>query len=101
MPDFIFDNTVLSNFAAVGRTALISSFFENNAFTTIEVVDELRRGIVGPPPTFGTPKKYIGGTGDQQWEQPRSNNAAGHGTGCGCKWRARHPTPLFVSVNGR
>jgi predicted nucleic acid-binding protein len=45
MPDFIFDNTVLSNFAAIGRTALISSFFENNAFTTIEVVDELRRGI--------------------------------------------------------
>jgi len=45
MPDFIFDNTVLSNFAAIGRTDLLAGLFKGNAFTTVEVVEELRRGI--------------------------------------------------------
>ena len=45
MPDFIFDNTVLSNFAAIGKVDLLAKRFEKNAFTTIEVMDELKRGI--------------------------------------------------------
>jgi len=45
MPDFIFDNTVLSNFAAIGKVDLLAKHFEKNAFTTIEVMDELKRGI--------------------------------------------------------
>jgi len=45
MPDFIFDNTVLSNFAAIGKVDLLAKHFENNAFTTIEVMDKLKRGI--------------------------------------------------------
>jgi predicted nucleic acid-binding protein len=45
MPDFIFDNTVLSNFAAIGKADLLAKLFEKNAFTTIEVMDELKRGI--------------------------------------------------------
>jgi predicted nucleic acid-binding protein len=45
MPDFIFDNTVLSNFAAVGKADLLAKLFEKNAFTTIEVMDERKRGI--------------------------------------------------------
>ena len=45
MPDFIFDNTVLSNFAAIGKVDLLAKHFKKNAFTTIEVMDELKRGI--------------------------------------------------------
>jgi predicted nucleic acid-binding protein len=45
MPDFIFDNTVLSNFAAIGKVDLLATQFDENAFTTIEVMDELKRGI--------------------------------------------------------
>ena len=42
MPDFIFDNTVLSNFAAIGKVDLLAKLFRKNAFTTIEVVNELK-----------------------------------------------------------
>ncbi len=45
MLGFIFDNTVLSNFAAIGKTELLAKLFQKNAFTTIEVVEELKRGI--------------------------------------------------------
>ncbi len=45
MPDFIFDNSVLSDFAAISRTELLARLFKNNGFTTFEVVEELRRGI--------------------------------------------------------
>lgn len=45
MPDFIFDNTVLSNFAAIGKVDLLAKHFKKNAFTTIEVMDELKRGL--------------------------------------------------------
>jgi predicted nucleic acid-binding protein len=45
MPYFIFDNTVLSNFTAIGKADLLAKLFEKNAFTTIEVMDELKRGI--------------------------------------------------------
>lgn len=45
MPDFIFDNTVLSNFAAIGKVDLLAKLFMKNSFTTIEVMDEVKRGI--------------------------------------------------------
>ena len=45
MPDFIFDNTIPSNFAAIGKVDLLAKHFEKNAFPTIEVMDELKRGI--------------------------------------------------------
>ena len=48
MPDFIFDNTVLSNFAAIGKVDLLAKHFEKNAFTTIEVMDNeaLKRATI-------------------------------------------------------
>lgn len=45
MPDNIFDTTVLSNLAAVGRQDLLEKRYRNVALTTVEVSDELRRGL--------------------------------------------------------
>jgi predicted nucleic acid-binding protein len=45
MPDYIFDTTVLSNFAVAGRSELLERRYRGVAFTTAEVGDELRRGV--------------------------------------------------------
>ena len=45
MPDYIFDTTVLSNLAAVGRLDLLEKRYREMAYTTVEVSDELRRGL--------------------------------------------------------
>jgi len=45
MPDFIFDTTVLSNFASTGYIDLLGRRYAGVAFTTVEVADELRRGV--------------------------------------------------------
>jgi len=45
MPDYIFDTTVLSNLATVGRLDLLEKRYRNAALTTVEVSDELRRGL--------------------------------------------------------
>ena len=45
MPDYVFDTTVLSNFAAAGRLDLLEKRYRGVAFTTIEVSDELRKGL--------------------------------------------------------
>jgi predicted nucleic acid-binding protein len=44
MPEYIFDATVISNFAAVERLDLLEKRYRGRAFTTIEVGDELRKG---------------------------------------------------------
>jgi predicted nucleic acid-binding protein len=45
MPEYIFDTTVLSNLAAVGRLDLLKTRYGDIAFTTVEVGDELRKGL--------------------------------------------------------
>jgi predicted nucleic acid-binding protein len=45
MPDYIFNTTALSNFAAVNRVDLPAGQYRERAFTTLEVSDELRRGL--------------------------------------------------------
>jgi predicted nucleic acid-binding protein len=45
MPDTIFDTTVLSNLAAVDRLDLLEKRYRQIAVTTVEVSDELRRGL--------------------------------------------------------
>lgn len=45
MPDYVFNTTALSNFAAAGCLDLLVARYQGSAFTTIEVGDELRRGI--------------------------------------------------------
>ena len=45
MPDYVFDTTVLSNFAAAGRIDLLEQRYLGIAYTTVEVCDELRKGV--------------------------------------------------------
>jgi predicted nucleic acid-binding protein len=45
MPDYILDTTALSNFAAAGRIDLLGKRYGGKAFTTVEVVDELNKGV--------------------------------------------------------
>ena len=40
----IVDNTVLSNFALIGREDILSKVLKNNFFVTEEVIEELKRG---------------------------------------------------------
>ena len=41
----IFDNTVLSNFAAVDRVSLLEQLYRGRAYTTLMVVDEIQSGL--------------------------------------------------------
>jgi predicted nucleic acid-binding protein len=45
MRDYVFDTTVLSNFASTGRLDLLDTRYRGGAFTTVEVTNELRRGV--------------------------------------------------------
>jgi predicted nucleic acid-binding protein len=45
MRNYIFDTTVLSNFASTGRLDLLDTRYSRVAFTTVEVTGELRRGV--------------------------------------------------------
>lgn len=45
MPDYIFDTTALSNFDLVGKFKLLEKRYRSCGFTSIEVIDELRRGV--------------------------------------------------------
>jgi hypothetical protein len=45
MPEYIFDTTVLSNFASAHRLDLLEGRYRGVVFTTLEVSNELRRGI--------------------------------------------------------
>ena len=45
MREYIFDATVLSNFAAAGHLVVLKARYRGVGFTTIEVSDELRRGV--------------------------------------------------------
>ena len=45
MPEYIFNTTALSNFSAAGRLDLLAERYRGLAFTTVEVGDELRKGV--------------------------------------------------------
>jgi len=45
MPDYIFNTTALSNFAAANRVELLKAEYQHIAFTTTEICDELRKGL--------------------------------------------------------
>lgn len=45
MPDYIFDTTVLSNFASSESLYLLDTRYRGLAFTTVEVMGELWRGV--------------------------------------------------------
>jgi predicted nucleic acid-binding protein len=56
MPDYIFNTTALSNFAAARRLDLLKTRYRGIAFTTVEVSNELRKGVKAgysyPEPTI-------------------------------------------------
>ena len=43
--EYIFDTTVLSNFAAIAQMALLEKLYRGLAWTTLMVSDEIRRGL--------------------------------------------------------
>jgi len=45
MREYVFDATVLSNFAAADQLSVLKARYRGVGFTTIEVSDELRRGV--------------------------------------------------------
>jgi predicted nucleic acid-binding protein len=45
MPEYIFNTTALSNFAVAGRLDLLETRYRGAARITMEVVDELRKGV--------------------------------------------------------
>jgi predicted nucleic acid-binding protein len=45
MPELIFDNTVLSNFATVGKLDILARLYAKRAYTTVEVI-QLQAAIV-------------------------------------------------------
>lgn len=45
MPEYIFNTTALSNFAAIDRVDLLKKLYQEKAYTTLEVSHELQRGI--------------------------------------------------------
>jgi predicted nucleic acid-binding protein len=45
MPEYIFNTTALSNFAAARQLDLLRTRYQGIAFTTLEVSNELRKGI--------------------------------------------------------
>lgn len=45
MREYIFDATVLSNFAAANQLSVLEARYRGASFTTIEVSDELQRGV--------------------------------------------------------
>ena len=45
MPDYIFDTTTLSHFASAEKFDLLEKRYRGQAFTTVEVIDELRKGV--------------------------------------------------------
>ncbi len=44
-PSYIFDTTVLSNFAVAGQLALLRRLYRGNACTTLMVMEEVLRGL--------------------------------------------------------
>ena len=45
MPDYNFDTTVLSNFAVVGKSKLLTKSYSGKAYTTVQVINELRKCV--------------------------------------------------------
>lgn len=45
MPEFILDSTVLSNFAAAAIVELLTNVYGQKAYTTAEVLNELKQGV--------------------------------------------------------
>lgn len=67
MPEYIFDTTVLSNLAAVGRLDLLERRYAGIAFTTVEVCDELRKGINAGYPHLAQVLDSVGAASAGGW----------------------------------
>ena len=67
MPDYIFDTTALSNFAAAGRIDLLGKRYGGKAFTTVEVVDELNKGVKAGYSHLGSVVQQIETNNPEGW----------------------------------
>ena len=67
MPDYIFNTTALSNFAAVGRLDLLAERYRGQVFTTLEVSDELRRGFKAGYPYLEAAWQQLETIGSAGW----------------------------------
>ena len=45
MPEFILDSTVLSNYAGAGIAELLTNVYGQKAYTTAEILNELKQGV--------------------------------------------------------
>lgn len=67
MPEYIFDTTVLSNLAAAGCFELLETRYRDKAFTTVEVSDELRKGLQAGYSYLGDVLQQIVDLGSGGW----------------------------------
>lgn len=67
MPDYLFNTTALSNFAVAGRLDLLRDRYRGSAFTTLEVVDELRRGVKAGYLYLGPILREVEDLGQEAW----------------------------------
>jgi len=76
MPDYIFDTTALSNFAATGRIDLLGKRYGGKAFTTVEFVDELNKGVKAGYLHLGSVVQQIQTMNPAGWIQIMISNSA-------------------------
>lgn len=67
MPDYIFDTTVLPNFAAAGRLNLLEQRYRGTAYMTVEVSDELRKGAKAGYTYLEDIPQWTEGAGPGEW----------------------------------
>ncbi|NBD35823.1 MAG: hypothetical protein GVY30_07470 [Chloroflexi bacterium] len=67
MPEYIFDTTVLSNFAAVHRLDLLKGHYQGVIFTTLEVSNELRKGAHAGYAYLQSALRQIEAIGPEGW----------------------------------
>jgi len=75
MPDYIFDTTALSNFSAANRLDLLEKRYYDKAFITLEVADELRKGVKAGYSYLSPVLKQISGVNPEGWIQIVTPNA--------------------------
>lgn len=67
MREYVFDTTILSNLAAADRLDLLEARYGGSAFTTIEVCDELRKGIKAGYAHLELALQHVGGVSGSGW----------------------------------
>jgi predicted nucleic acid-binding protein len=67
MPEYIFNTTVLFNFSAADRIEILKTRYKEVAFTTVEVCDELRRGVKAGYSYIDSALQQVKAVGSRGW----------------------------------